>query len=74
VAPVTGFRTLQRSAEMQAQQLIEDAEELALRTLHDERELLERLADALVKHGSLGPSAIERLFAEDAHLVIEQHA
>lgn len=74
VAPVTGFRTLQRSAEMQAQQLIEDAEELALRTLHDERELLDRIADALVKHGSLGPSAIERLFAEDAHLVIEQHA
>lgn len=73
-ALVTGFRTLQRSAEMQAQQLIEDAEKLALRTLHDERELLDKIAAALVKHGSLGPSAIERLFAEDAHLVIEQHA
>ncbi|MDX9749593.1 MAG: AAA family ATPase [Flavobacteriales bacterium] len=73
-APITGFRTLQRSAEMQAQQWVQEAEELALRTLRDERELLERVTDALVKHGSLGPSAIERLFAEDAHLAIGQHA
>lgn len=68
-----GFRTMLHDAEAVAAGLVRQAEELALRTLERERVLLDRLAAALEKHGSLGPSGIERLFAEHPRPKEVQH-
>ncbi len=65
-ASSVGFRTMLGATEEQARQCLQEAEELALRTIVAERELLERIIEALVGNGSIGPKAIDLILAGES--------
>lgn len=56
-----GFRKMLGSAERQAKEWIEAAQELATNTLRTNRDLLDQWCGRLVAEGSIGPAALEEM-------------
>lgn len=62
----SGFRTTLAQAEAQARQWVEAAEVLAVETIQENRELLDRIVGELEAEGSLGMKELEELFRDAA--------